>query len=233
MTPRIIGTLGKVWLYGASFVISLSYGWIWYQHGFGALRELVSPFNFWNYGSVIITLAPGFLLGKLAGEIEKGQNRKALWSLGGVLLSVVAVAFFFALVFMNNGDNKNNSGNDQVRKSETTSIRVKGKSATMYQHKNYLVTLASGPVGSEGIPEIIRVGDVVTVKDSTIRVEHIVVTEFLKDMKYGKDVLGQKGDIQCTIVQSLDNLPYVDEHDQRDRLWINVKDCEPLEEKGQ
>lgn len=160
-------------------------------------------------------------------------EQKGLVVSRAVLLSVVAVAVFFALVFMNNGDNKNNSEGDQVRKFEATSIRVKGKSATMYQHKNYLVTLASGPVGSEGIPEIIQVGDVVTVKDSTIRVEHIVVTEFLKDMKYGKDVLGKKGDIHCTIVQSLDNLPNVDEHDQRDRLWINVKDCEPLEGKGQ
>lgn len=228
MLPKAIRFLGKVWLYGASFVISLSYGWIWYRHGFGSFRELVSPFNFWNYGAVIITLAPGFLLGKLAGEMEQGLNRKALRSLGAVLLSVVAVALFFAVVFMNNGDNKNNNESDQVRKSEATSIRVKGKSATMYQHKNYLVTLASGPVGSEGIPEIIQVGDVVTVKDSTIRVEHIVVTEFLKDMKYGKDVLGKKGDIHCTIVQSLDNLPSVNELEQRDRLWINVKDCEPL-----
>ena len=233
MISRIVGILGKVWLYGASLVISLSYGWIWYQHGFGALQEILSPLNFWNYIAVIITLAPGFLLGKLAGEMEQGQNRKALWSLGAVLLSVVAVALFFAVVLMNNGDNKNNSESDQARKFEATSIRVKGKSATMYQHKNYLVTLASGSVGSEGIPEIIQVGDVVTVKDSTIKVEHIVVTEFLQDMKYGKDVLGKKGDIHCTIVQSLDNLPYVDEHDQRDRLWINVKDCEPLEGKGQ
>lgn len=233
MLPKAIRFLGKVWLYGASFVISLSYGWIWYQHGFGRLRELVSPFNFWNYGAVIITLAPGFLLGKLAEEMEQGQNRKALWSLGAALLSVVAVTLFFAVVFMNNGDNKSNSENDQVRTSKAASIRVKGKSATMYQHKNYLVTLASGPIGSEGIPEVIQVGDVVTVKDGTIKVEHIVVTEFLKDMKYGKDVLGMKGDIHCTIVQSLDNLPYVDEHDQRDRLWINVKDCEILDGKDQ
>lgn len=163
--------------------------------------------------------------------MEQGHNRKALWSLGAVLLNVVAGALFFAVVLMNNGDNKNNSESDQVRKSEATSIRVKGKSATMYQHRKYLVTLASGLVGSEGIPEIIQVGDVVTVKDSTIRVEHIVITEFLQDMRYGKDVLGKKGDIHCTIVQSLDNLPYVDEHDQRDRLWINVKDCEPLRRK--
>lgn len=233
MISRIVGTLGKVWLYGASLVIGLSYGWIWYQHGFGALQEILSPFNFWNHIAVIITLAPGFLLGKLAGEMEQGQNRKVWWSLGAVLFSMGAVALFFASVAMNKGDNKNNSESDQVRKSEAASIRVKSKSATMYQRKNYLVTVASGPIGSEGIPEIIQVGDVVTVKDNTIRVARIVVTEFLKDMKYGKDVLGMKGDIHCTIVQSLDNLPYVDEHDQRDRLWINVKDCEPLEGKDQ
>ena len=53
----------------------------------------------------------------------------------------------------------------KLEKSEATSIRVKGKSATMLsKHKNYLVTLASGPIGSEGIPEIIQVGDVVTGK---------------------------------------------------------------------
>lgn len=38
--------------------------------------------------------------------------------------------------------------------------------------------------------------------------------------------MARKGDVTCVIVESEDNLPYGDQ--RRDRLWIHVKECEPL-----
>jgi hypothetical protein len=46
-------------------------------------------------------------------------------------------------------------------------------------------------------------------------------------MKWGREVLGRRGDITCVLVESEENLPYKDEEVQRDRLWIYVKQCQP------
>jgi hypothetical protein len=229
MLPSAIRVLGKIWLYGVSILILLSYVFIWYQRRFSALQDMLSPYNFTNFIAVAITLAPGYFLHKLAGEIEEKQRGKALWSFGAVILSVAGVVLMVMLVVVGqDSEIRKANGNEQTREYRATSIRVKGKSATMYQHKNYLLTQGSGPVGSEGIPDTIQIGDMVTIGGNTIQVQHIIVTEFLSDMKYGGETLGMKGDIHCTIVQSLDSLPYVEEHKFRDRLWINVKDCDPL-----
>ena len=168
------------------------------------------------------------MLPRAADEIEEKHYRGALWSGGAVFLSVAVVAIMLMLATVGNSQSKNDASDGRTRKYEATSIRVKGRSALMYQDKNYFITQTRGPVGSEGIPETIKVGDVVTVKDNTIQVQHIFVTEFYEDMKYGNEILAEKGDVHCIVVQSLDNLPYVDEHEFRDRLWINVEKCEPL-----
>jgi len=220
--------LGTVWLYGAGLVIVLGYGVIWYQNGFGALQGILSPYNFSNLIAVAIALAPGYFLRRSAEEIEAKERGKALRSLGAVLLSVVAIAVMVGLALRGNSESKQGEGNDRIKEYRASSIRVEGKSATMYQHKDYLLTTTSGAVGSAGIPEIIRLGDRVTVEGKVIQVQHIIVKEFLVDMKYGNEILGKKGDIHCTIVESLDNLPYVDEEKHGDRLWINVKNCVPL-----
>ena len=233
MLAKTIRVFGKVWLFGACFVFLLGYGATWYQSGFGALQELLSPYNFSNLIAVAIALAPAYFFDKLAGEIEAKERRKAFRSVLGLFLSMGLLVLIVMLMSMKNNTNKEGDGDNRTREYQAISIRVKGKSATMYQHKNYFVTVTSGPVGSDGIPEFIQVGDVVTVKDSTIHAQYIFVTEVLEDMKYGNEILSRKGEVHCIIVQSRENLPYVDEHESRDRLWINVKDCEPLKKMDQ
>jgi hypothetical protein len=59
-----------------------------------------------------------------------------------------------------------------------------------------------------------------------------LVTEILEDMRYGGKVFARKGDVTCTVVERIEDLPHVDERTWRDRLWIHVKDCEPLQAQG-
>ena len=49
-------------------------------------------------------------------------------------------------------------------------VRVNGNSATMYEHRNYYITRSSGPVGAEGIPTEIQLGDVVEVEGREMHV---------------------------------------------------------------
>jgi hypothetical protein len=229
MLVWIIKLLGKIWLYGACFLILVGYASTWYLHGFGALQELVNPFNFWNYVAVVITLAPVFFLDKLAEEIRGKNRRKILRSSVAVFLSVSLVILVAAFVTIGrNSEITSARQNDKSKEYTATSVRVKSDSATMYRHKNTFLGVSSGPVGKSGIPERIRIGDAITVDGSTIRVNHIVVTEILTDMSYGGKVFATAGDIHCNIVESLENLPSVDENTSRDRLWINVQDCVPL-----
>ena len=105
-------------------------------------------------------------------------------------------------------------------------IHVLNNSAMMNEHKNLIVTQTSSSVGKEGIPSIIRIGDKIRVKDRELTAKFIYVTEALKTMKYGKMVLMKKGEINCVIVESPENLPYSDEW--ANRVWINVKECKPI-----
>ena len=63
----------------------------------------------------------------------------------------------------------------KAREYEAQSIRVKDHSATMYQYKDQSTATSSGPVGNEGIPESIQIGDAITVDGHTIRAKHILV----------------------------------------------------------
>src|SRR2546425_2436478 len=114
----------------------------------------------------------------------------------------------------------------KVEKGQAKTILVKNKSAMMRYHKNYFITLASGAVGSEGIPSKINIGDVVRVKDRQLTVKYIFWTRYLERAVYGKEVLAEAGTISCVVVANIKDLPYVDEEEWRDRLWINVKDCQ-------
>jgi hypothetical protein len=118
-------------------------------------------------------------------------------------------------------------GDDRLQKFKASAIQVLDGSATMYQHKNYYITQSSGPVGKEGIPNLIRLGDIVEVKGKRIKVNFIFVTRYLTDLKSGGKVLAHAGDIKCVIVETEKDLPYGDEY--RDRLWINVEQCKPIQ----
>lgn len=117
---------------------------------------------------------------------------------------------------------------EKTQEYEAMAVRVRNNSATMYAHKNYYITLVFATVGKEGVPEVIKLGDKITVKDRSLTVKHIFVTEILEDMKWAGEILGRKGDIQCTIVERPQDLPHVDENQWRDRLWVHVKECEPI-----
>lgn len=116
---------------------------------------------------------------------------------------------------------------DKIRESSASAVRILDKSALMHQQRDYWITTRSGPVGSEGIPELIRLGDRITVKGKSLVVKHIYVHEILEDMSYRGESLGRKGDIQCTIVESPDDRPG-SEHGKKNRLWIHARKCEPV-----
>ena len=120
------------------------------------------------------------------------------------------------------------SAGEKTREYEATAVRVRNNSATMYAHKNYYVTLVSGPVGKEGIPEAIKLDDRITVKGRSLTVKYIFVKEILEDMQWAGKFLARKGDVTCTIVERFQDLPHVDETQWRNRLWIHVTECEPL-----
>jgi hypothetical protein len=119
---------------------------------------------------------------------------------------------------------------NKTREYKAASVRVLNRSAVMNQHKNYGITQTSGPVGRDGIHEVIRLGDVVTVKGQTVRIRHIFVTEIKEDMKWGGKVIAKKGDVRCVAVESEENLPT--NEGQRDRLWVLVTECEPMSRDG-
>jgi transcriptional regulator with XRE-family HTH domain len=109
-----------------------------------------------------------------------------------------------------------------------TRVRVNHNSATMYEHRNYYVTRTSGPVGAEGIPSEIQLGDTVEVNGRQMRVGLIVVTEYLEDMEWSGQILARKGQVACAAVENAENLPWVDEDAWRNRLWIDIQNCTVL-----
>ena len=115
---------------------------------------------------------------------------------------------------------------EKVVNFEATSVRVVNESAIMRYHKDYFITVVSGSVGSEGIPEIISLGDLIRVKDRTIRVNHIYGTKCLQTLEWAGEVFCQKNNISCVIVERPEDRP---SDEERDRLWIHVQNCEPLQ----
>ena len=116
----------------------------------------------------------------------------------------------------------------KTREYKANSIQVLKNSATMRYQKDYFVTKVMGVVGKEGIPQIISLGDVIAVKDRTLTVNHIFVTECFVMMEWGGEVLCEKGQVQCLVVERPEDVP-----SDRDthRLWITVDHCRPLPEK--
>jgi hypothetical protein len=114
----------------------------------------------------------------------------------------------------------------KTREFNPQAIRVMNNSATMHYHKDYLVTIVSGVVGSEGIPQVIRVGDVIKVKDRSLKVNHIYATQCLERMEWSGQVLCEQGQVSCVAVERPEDRP---SDEERDRLWIHVKYCHPIQ----
>jgi len=222
---KTIRTLSIVWFVLGCLVILLGVIMTWYSKGFWAVQEMLSPFNLSNFFAVAITLAPGYALLKLADALENRQWRLAIGA--GLVLpaSLGVIALVAYLAYMSNQETDRES--KKTREHKVSSIKVMNASATMYADRNYLVTSARGPVGSEGISQVIKLGDKITVKDRSITVNHIFVTEILEDMAWDGKTLGRRGDVHCLLVEKLEDNPSVDENANRNRLWINITDCKP------
>jgi hypothetical protein len=117
------------------------------------------------------------------------------------------------------------ASDEQVRKSKAHAAKVLNQSATMYESRDYWVTQVTGPVGKAGIPEVIRLGDIVTVNGKSIKVNYIFVTHYLVEMKWGNEILARPGDVKCMIVQSEKDVP---DDEEINRRWISVDQCQPI-----
>lgn len=67
--------LGLVWCGLAALVILAGYASTVYFKGFGRLLEILSPFNIWNYITVVLTLAPGLLCLMGADKLDERRRR--------------------------------------------------------------------------------------------------------------------------------------------------------------
>jgi hypothetical protein len=210
-------------------IILISYGWTWYTRGFSSLQGLLSPFNTFNAIAVAITLAPGHFLLRLADAVK--NRRRQAREAGLVVLAFCVAGSFFALTVFDvlgaRTPSADGPRDPRVRESQATAIRVRNNSATMVERGSTLGSKWTGPVKGGPLPEIIRIGDTITLSGKSIRVGVIEVSEYLVDMKWGGEVLAQAGDVRCVIAASEDSLPSRHE-DHRPTLWVTVMECEPL-----
>lgn len=94
---KIVRLLAGSWLALAGIVFLLRFAATWYSEGFGALQELLSPYNVRNFVAIIIIFAPGVALFWLAEAIEGRRWSAALGALLALALSVGLVA---AMIFL-------------------------------------------------------------------------------------------------------------------------------------
>lgn len=229
MLVRAVRMLAWVWLIVACSLILISHTSAWYRGGSAALWELLGPHIVINTIAVGLTLAPAFFLSRLARSLQEKNRGKILRSAAALFVSVTAVALIAWLPVTREGNKPQHAEeNGKTREHQAQSIRVKDQSAAMYQYKDHPLTPSYGPVGNEGIPESIQIGDVITVNGHTIRAQHIIVKEVLSDISYGGQVLGKAGDTECVITESPENLPSADQSAARDSLWIVVEKCDPI-----
>ena len=81
---KILRMFGWAWIYLGSTVVFIGYAATVYFHGFGALVDMVKPYgghSIVNMVFVLITLAPGFILIQTAEAIERGQRKRAVFTL--------------------------------------------------------------------------------------------------------------------------------------------------------
>jgi hypothetical protein len=115
---------------------------------------------------------------------------------------------------------------DKVEEFQAKAIEVVNDSAAMLYHADYWITVASGTVGKAGIPQVIRLGDTISVEDRKLQVNHIFAKRCLVRMEWDGQVLCEEGQVSCVAVERPEDVP---SDEERDRLWIYVKECKPLE----
>ena len=101
-------------------------------------------------------------------------------------------------------------------------IEINNNSGKMYETKDWLVTTITRGLGSVGIPKIIKIGDSITVKDVTLNVNFIFVTEWDEDV----GALASKGDIWCMVLENEKHHPSYGS--SNNKKWINIENCKPI-----
>jgi ankyrin repeat protein len=220
----LLKILGVAWITLGWLLVILIVALAWFRKGFGEVQTMLNPSNFGNLVAIGMILGPGIALLYLADAVRQRSRGMVL---KGAIGLVVAIGLLIGVMFVMKKTTAESSADNRIREYKASSLRVLNQSATMHEDKNYFITQTRGPVGKEGIPEAIKLGDTVTVKGKTIHVKHIFVTDYLAEMKWGGQVLAKKGDVRCVVVESEENLPYGD--DKRNRLWIYVEQCQPLQ----
>jgi hypothetical protein len=162
--------------------------------------------------------------GEAPFTIVNQGGRKSAGCTGVLVLGVLAALIVGGLSLL--GSLFAATAGPRVQEYKATSVYVRNQSGTMHEHRNYYVTQTSRVVGKEGIPQVISVGDTVTVAGRAIKVRHIFVRKLLAELRDGSKVVGRAGDMSCVAVESEENLPYSDEY--RNRLWIHVAECAPV-----
>ncbi len=117
---------------------------------------------------------------------------------------------------------------EYTKEYKARSIQVIGGSARMRYSKVGFFGTKVGDIGSKEIPEVINLGDHITIKGKTVQANIIEVTEHLRDMRYGGKLLAKKGQVRCLIAATEENFPYGDGSGSRDMIWIDVDNCRAL-----
>ncbi len=222
---KVIRGLGWLWVGLAALLNLAVHAMILVKQGFWALQEELSPFNVRHLLTVAITFAPGAILLMLADAIRQRRARRVLLAIVALPIAVGLVILLGVGVTALRETRKAAVSDRRTTEYKATAVRVVNRSAVMHEHRSGLLA-TTGPIGQDGIPDMLRLGDTVTVKGRTIRIRHIFVTEIHEDLKWAGKVLAKKGDIRCIAVESEDQVPHNEE--KRDKLWIYIPECQPL-----
>lgn len=111
-----------------------------------------------------------------------------------------------------------------TREYFTSGATVLNNSAIMHEHDAGWIFSTSSQVASEGIPDIIRAGDPITVNGKVVVANYIKATEILEDLTYQGDIIARAGDVTCVVASLKEDFPNAED---RDRLWIMIGDCRP------
>ncbi len=68
---QIVRFIGRAWLVVAGAAVLLGHLHILYRDGLARLIDVLSPFNVWNYLSILLAILPGVLCLRLADKIDQ------------------------------------------------------------------------------------------------------------------------------------------------------------------
>lgn len=72
---RALRIFAVTWGAGATAVIAIGLGTIWYMHGFAALRDVMSPYNLREFVAVMLAYSPAVAANVLAEKLKAAQAK--------------------------------------------------------------------------------------------------------------------------------------------------------------